>query len=214
MAGIPFRERQIRALPPDLGPFAGALVVETKKYSLAKRDKDVLITGSARAETLRLSHTGEVMSATFNADGNCVLTASSFAAAASGEAPADSNVARLWDAETGTLLREWRFDTRQFGPLAAVFAGRRHALVLFEGNGFVLPTTLCGPEDALIQFARERVAGRETANEVERLYGHAAYDGPLRACSSRICRRYTPGDAPRYFRKKRLKYAGSRKPRP
>lgn len=156
---------KIPALPPDLGPFAGALVVETKKYSLAKRDKDVLITGSARAETLRLSHTGEVMSATFNAEGNCVLTASSFAAAASGEAPADSNVARLWDAETGTLLREWRFDTRQFGPLAAVFAGRRHALVLFEGNGFVLPTTLCGPEDALIQFARERVASRETTKK-------------------------------------------------
>ncbi len=154
---------QISNAGPDLGPFAGALVVETKKYSLAKHGKDVLISGSARAETLRLSHAGEVMSATFNVDGNCVLSASSFAAVASGGAPADSNVARLWDAETGTLLREWRFDSRQLGPLAAVFAGRRHALVLFEGDGFVLPTPLCGPEDALIQFAREQVASREAA---------------------------------------------------
>jgi len=48
------------------------------------------------------------MSATFNSDGSCVLTASS--AAASRDAPDDSNVVRLWDADSGTLLEQWRFD--------------------------------------------------------------------------------------------------------
>ena len=194
---------QIPTPPPDLGPFAGALVVETKKYSLAKRDKDVLITGSARAETLRLSHTGEVMSATFNAERNCVLTASSFAAAASGEAPAElQRRPALGCRDRHPVARmAFRYPSVRSARRCLCRSPARPRVVLKE-------TALCcrrrsaGPEDALILFASERVASRKTH---ERLYGHAAYDGPLRACSSRICRRYTPGDAPRYFRKKRLK---------
>jgi hypothetical protein len=143
----------------DLQPFTSALINKTELYTLRENGKDVLVTGGG-SETRRLSHTGEVMFATFNADGNCVLTTSSFAAIASGDAPDDSDVVRLWDADSGTLLQQRRFH-RGLGPLAAVFADRRHILVLFNGDGFVLQTPLCGPEDLLVQTARKRVLARQ-----------------------------------------------------
>lgn len=101
-----------------------------------------------------LGHNAQVMSKTFSANGNCILTTSRFMAAG-GEPPASADVARLWDTETGALLREWHFG---FGaPDGAIFTGTDRIVVLSEGEGFVYTTPLCGSLDALRQQARKRI---------------------------------------------------------
>lgn len=101
-----------------------------------------------------LGHNAQVMSKTFSADGNCILTTSRFLAAG-GEPPASADVARLWDTETGALLREWRFG---FGnPDGAFFTGTDRIVVLSAGEGFVYATPLCGSLDSLRREARKRI---------------------------------------------------------
>jgi WD40 repeat protein len=152
---------QVRAAGPELRRLADAMAAEKRGYSLRQTGYDVLIVGSARAAALRLPHSSDVRSATFNEDGNCVLTSSVFRRAG-GEAPGDADVARLWDTETGTLLREWSFS--HFGPETAFFADRERAVVLYEGDAFVFRTPLCGPAEGLSQIARDQISRLKAAN--------------------------------------------------
>jgi uncharacterized protein YecT (DUF1311 family) len=109
-----------------------------------------------------LKHKATVMSKTFSPDGNCILTTSRFFMA-SGEPPDRADVARLWDAETGTLLREWKFGYGN--PDSAFFAGRDQLVVLSAGNGFVYRTPLCQPLDVLVQLATTRISSEATAED-------------------------------------------------
>src|SRR5262249_6347566 len=97
--------------------------------------------GAAKASQLyRLSHEADVQSEPLSEDGACILPASAYRMA-SGGAPANANVVRLWDAESATLLRQWQFPV--FGPDAAFFAGRDRIVALHEGKGYVYRTRLC-----------------------------------------------------------------------
>ena len=83
-------------------------------------------------------------------DGSCILTTSRFYMA-SGEPPGGADVARLWDTETGALLREWRFGYGN--PDSAFFAGHGRFVVLSAGDGFVYQIPLCGSLVELRQLA-------------------------------------------------------------
>jgi WD40 repeat protein len=138
---------------------ADVTAIEKGDYTLRQAGNDVLIVGKSRGSVMRLPHTSDVRSATFNPDGRCVLTSSVFRRAG-GEAPADANVARLWDTETGTLLREWSFS--HFGPDSAFFLDGERAIVLYDGDAFVFRAPLCGSTEGLSQLARDQIARRET----------------------------------------------------
>ena len=60
-------------------------------------------------------------------------------------------MARLWDTETGTLLREWRLGYGN--PDSPFFAAGDRIVVLSAGDGFVFQTPLCGSLDDLRPLA-------------------------------------------------------------
>jgi WD40 repeat protein len=101
-----------------------------------------------------LQHSAQVMSKAFSPDGSCILTTSRFYSA-SGDPPENADVARLWDTETGALMREWSFGYGN--PDSALFAGSDHIVVLSGGEALVYETPLCQPLDSLRQQARIRV---------------------------------------------------------
>lgn len=101
-----------------------------------------------------LQHSAEIMSKTFSPDGSCILTTSRFFMA-SGSAPENADVARLWDTETGALLREWRF--HYHNPHGAFFAAPDRIVVLAQGEALVYETPLCEPLDSLRGQAQMRI---------------------------------------------------------
>src|SRR5208282_1525187 len=109
-----------------------------------------LVDRSTERQRYPLRHNAPVMSKTFSPDGNCILTTSRFYMA-SGGPPERADVARLWDTETGTLLREWKFGYGN--PDTAFFGGRDRFIVLSAGDGFVYRTPLCGSLDELNHLA-------------------------------------------------------------
>ena len=113
-------------------------------------------------QILRFAHSDAVQTAKFNPDGSCVITTSGYRMA-SGGAPQDGNVSRLWDAATGARLIEWQSGT--FGPDAAFFVDGEHVVVLYQGAGLVYRTQLCAPIDALVGLAKARVSRELTAEE-------------------------------------------------
>jgi WD40 repeat protein len=150
---------EVPAANDALKRLADVTAIEKGDYTLRQAGNDVLIVGKSRGSVMRLPHTSDVRSATFNPDGRCVLTSSGFHRAG-GEAPADANVARLWDTETGILLREWSFS--HFGPDSAFFLDGERAIVLYDGDAFVFRAPLCGSTEGLSQLARAQIARHET----------------------------------------------------
>jgi uncharacterized protein YecT (DUF1311 family)/Tol biopolymer transport system component len=135
--------------------------------------------GVAKTSQLhRLSHEAEVQSETISPGGACILTASAYRMA-SGGAPANANVVRLWDAGSATLLRQWHFD--RFGPDAAFFAGQDRVVTLYEGEAYVYRTPLCEPLGVLRELAGKRVSRGLTAEERSAYLGGRAPTGDVPA---------------------------------
>jgi hypothetical protein len=82
---------------------------------------------------------------------------------ASGGAPADGNLVRVWDAATATMLVEWRLG--DFGADSAFFTDDEQVVVVARDVGEVYRTRLCAPLDVLLPLARERVGRALTAGE-------------------------------------------------
>lgn len=128
--------------------------------------------GAAKGSQLhRLSHEADVQSETASRDGACLLTASAYRMA-SGGAPANANVVRLWDAGSATLLRQWHFGG--LGPDAALFAGQERVVALYRGEAYVYRTELCEPPDLIRRLVAERVTRELTREERSRYLGEAA----------------------------------------
>ena len=98
---------------------------------------------------LRLAHGDAVTSASFSPNGACVVSTSGVVMA-SGGAPPGGNRVRLWDSETGALLRDWGLAAP---PDAAFFAGPERVVVLYSGQALIYPVPLCGSEDGLLRRA-------------------------------------------------------------
>ena len=121
----------------------------------AQDDTTVYLEDRTGSRKYPLQHNAQVMSKTFSPNGACILTTSRFVAA-SGEPPDSADVARLWDTQTGALLREWPFG---FGnPDTAFFATPDRIVVLSAGKGFVYQTPLCERLDSLQAQAQARLA--------------------------------------------------------
>ena len=76
---------------------------------------------------------------------------------ASGGAPPGGNRLRLWDSETGALLRDWGLAAP---PDAAFFVGSERVVALYSGQASIHLAPLCGSEDGLLQGA---AAARQSA---------------------------------------------------
>jgi len=131
--------------------------------SLIVDGRDALLVDSASGrQILRFPHSDDVRTARFNPGGSCVVTVSGYRMA-SGGAPEDGNVTRVWDARTGAKLHEWRSGT--FGPDGAFFAGNENVVVLYKGVGLVYRAHVCAPLNRLVTQAKGRVSRVLTPEE-------------------------------------------------
>jgi WD40 repeat protein len=135
-----------------------------------------LPTGVEKSQLHRLSHEADVLSERISRDGACILTASAYRMA-SGGAPANANVVRLWDAGSATLLRQWHFDG--LGPDGAFFAGHDRVVALYQGEGYVYRTSLCEPLGVLRELAGKRVPRGLTPEERSAYLGEPAPPAPF-----------------------------------
>jgi WD40 repeat protein len=135
-------------------PLSQASPSEIGERSLRIAGQQADLHDRAIGRTLRLPHNDDVISAVFSPNGRCVVTTSGVVRA-SGGPPEDGYMARLWDTETGVLLREWEFTVP---PVAAFFASVRRVVVLYENQALVYRVPLCESGTALIESARARVA--------------------------------------------------------
>jgi WD40 repeat protein len=135
-------------------PLTAASPSEMGERSLRIIGQEAGLLDRKLGRTLRLAHNDDVTSAAFSPDGSCVVTTSGVKRASGGPREG-GNVARLWDAETGALLREWWFPDP---PDAAFFAGVQRVVVLHGGQALVYQTSLCQAGELLIELARARAA--------------------------------------------------------
>jgi WD40 repeat protein/uncharacterized protein YecT (DUF1311 family) len=126
---------------------------------------------SNRNQFRRLSHDAEVQSEAISPDGACFLTASAYRMA-SGHAPTDGNVVRLWDAASETLLMQWHYDGN--GPDGAFFAGAERVVVFYGGEAQVYRTPLCESLALLRELGGRRVTRTLTIDERESYLGGRA----------------------------------------
>jgi WD40 repeat protein len=159
------RWRRERRLPPDYTRPAlaggarnhlGARVLRLEGHEAA------LVDSATGRRILRFPHADDVSSAEFSPSGRCVVTASGYRMA-SGGAPNDGNLVRLWDAATATMLVEWRLG--DFGADSAFFADDERVIVMARDVGDVYHTRLCTPLEVLLPLARQRVGRALTAAE-------------------------------------------------
>jgi WD40 repeat protein len=114
-----------------------------------------LVDSASGRRILRFPHSDNVSSAEFSPGGQCVVTASAYRMA-SGGAPNDGNVVRLWDAATATMLVEWRLG--DFGADSAFFADDERVVILEKDAADMYHTRLCAPLGVLLQLGRTLTA--------------------------------------------------------
>ncbi|WP_395714191.1 toll/interleukin-1 receptor domain-containing protein [Reyranella sp.] len=135
--------------PKDMAPLAQAARLESDGRSLRLAGQQVLLQTPRTGSVLRLAHSDAVTSASFNPTGACVVSTSGVVMASGGTPPGGNRV-RLWDSETGALLRDWGLAAP---PDAAFFAGPERVVVLYSGQALIYPVPLCGSEDGLLRRA-------------------------------------------------------------
>jgi WD40 repeat protein len=151
--------------PNDMRPLTRAARLEADGRTLRLAGQQVLLQASKTGSVLRLAHSDTVTSASFSPTGACVVSASGVVMASGGTPPGGNRV-RLWDSETGALLRDWGFAAP---PDAAFFAGPEQVVVLASGRALVYAAPLCGSEEALLQrAAAARLADEPAAAKPER----------------------------------------------
>jgi len=144
-------EVEASARPKDMvmAPLTQAARLESDGRSLRLAGQQVLLQTPRTGSVLRLAHGDAVTSASFSPNGACVVSTSGVVMASGGTPPGGNRV-RLWDAETGALLRDWGL----VAPAdAAFFAGPERVVVLYSGQALIYPAPLCGSEEALIERA-------------------------------------------------------------
>jgi WD40 repeat protein len=155
---------EVSERPKDLAPLVQAVRAEADGRSLHIAGQHVELQESRTGRVLRLAHSDTVTSASFSPNGACVVSASGVMMA-SGGPPPGGNRARVWDSETGILLRDWHFGAP---PDAAFFAGSERVVVLYAGKAFIYPVPLCGSDAALLQRAASRLSADSTRATAER----------------------------------------------